>query len=486
MPRLTKKELLIQRIIPSILAVLAVCIIVPTLILFMLGFRLDSDNGRLQQGALLQFDSTPNAANVSIDGKDTGTRTATKHTVLAGHHSFVVSKALYHDWKKDLTLTAGTLTWLDYIRLVPKDLPVESVATYETLYGAKASPDKKTFIIQEKADTPLFHLANLESLKVAFKQTLLPVEVYSEAETAGVAHAFGMQQWDNSGRYLLVQHTFGESTEWIIFDTQRPAESVNISRVVGVSLRNIQFASTNGKVLYGLTDDNSLRRIDITARTISHPLITQVSQYSLFGNNVISYIGIDATDATAQVAGVYREGDETPHILRSVPSLDTPLRIQVGRYYSDDYVAVAEGAKVTLFKGSYPTSSQMNATSLKELTSFALASPVTNLSFSPKNSMFLVAQSTSDFTSYEIEHKRLASGSIKPSQSQLSWLDGAYLWDDGGDTLAIREFDGLNGNVLNPVAPGYGVTLSQNGRFIYSIGKSGTSYQLQRITMILE
>lgn len=486
MPRLTKKELLIQRIIPSILAVLAVCIIVPTLILFMLGFRLDSDNGSLQQGALLQFDSTPGAANVWIDGRDTGTRTATKHTVLAGHHSFVVSKALYHDWKKDLTLTAGTLTWLDYIRLVPRDLPVESVASYETLYGAKASPDKKTFIIQEKPETPLFHLANLESLRVSFKQALLPVEVYSEANNPEVAHTFTMQQWEANGRYLLVQHTFGESVEWIILDTQRPAESINVSRVVGVSLRDIQFASSNGKVVYALTDDNSLRRIDVTARTISHPLIPQVKQYSLFGNNVISYVGSDTADASLSVAGVYREGDENPHVLYTASAADMPLKIQVGRYYSDDYVAVAEAAKVTLYKGSYPTSNQMNATTLKELKSFTLPSAVTNLLFSPKNSMFFVAQSTSDFTSYEIEHKRVATGSIAPSETQLSWLDGAYLWIDSGDSLSIREFDGTNEHVLNSVATGYGVTLSQNGRFIYSIGKTDAGYQLQRITMILE
>src|SRR3981189_1478113 len=86
--RPTKKQFLIRRIIVSIVSVFAVLVIMAGAILFILGYRIDSEKGRLEQGALLQFDSTPSGAMVTIDGKTLGPRTATKQTVIAGTHSF--------------------------------------------------------------------------------------------------------------------------------------------------------------------------------------------------------------------------------------------------------------------------------------------------------------------------------------------------------------------------------------------------------------
>jgi len=90
----TKKQLLIRRIIVSVIATLSVLIILTVTILFMLGYRLDSGNGRLEQGALMQFDSKPGGASVSVDNKNVGT-TATKQTVVAGVHTVTMNKTGY-------------------------------------------------------------------------------------------------------------------------------------------------------------------------------------------------------------------------------------------------------------------------------------------------------------------------------------------------------------------------------------------------------
>ena len=54
--RLTKKQLLIRRIITYVVMILAVIVIVAGTILFILGYRLDSQKGRLEQGALVQLE----------------------------------------------------------------------------------------------------------------------------------------------------------------------------------------------------------------------------------------------------------------------------------------------------------------------------------------------------------------------------------------------------------------------------------------------
>jgi len=485
----TKKQFLIRRIIMSIVATFAVIIIATVAILFMLGFRLDSGNGRLEQGALLQFDSAPNSADVYIDGNNIGSRTATKQTVIAGTHTVKMTKSGYQDWNRTLDLTAGTLTWLDYTRLVPKDQPIQKVADYATLAGMTISPDSKWALAQEKADTPSFHLVDLRSEEVKNTLITLPVESYSQAGVEGVMHSFGTVSWDSGSRYAIVKHLYNDQTEWLVVDTQNVAATVNVTQLLSVAFKDVQFAGTSGKILYGLTTDGAIRKVDLGAATLSRAFVTHVDSFSIFDNTVLTYVGTDPVEVTKRVAGVYRDGDESSHVLRTVTSPDTVLKIATGRYFSNDYVAIAEGNIVTILKGSYPSSSSQDNSSLAKLTTLELTGAVSALSFSP-GSDYVLAQSGEAFKSYEIEHARTDVGAVtmanETAATTLKWLDIAHLWNDDNGTLTMRDFNGINTYSIMTVEPGFAASLSQNGRFFYAVGKSDTGYHLQRIKMILE
>ena len=485
----TKRQFLIRRIILSAVATFAVLIIVTSAILFMLGFRLDGLNGRLEQGALLQFDSVPSGADVYIDGKNIGSRTATKQTVLAGTHSVKMTKSGYQDWNRTLTITAGTLTWLDYTRFVPKDRPVQTVTTNETLAGMKISPDSKWALMQPASNEAEFQLVDLRSEDIKASPLVLPTTVYADAAAEGVTHSFSIASWDSGARYALVKHLYRDQTEWLVVDTQNPAQTVSATQLLSVGFIDLQFASTNGKVLYGLTNDGTIRKIDLAAATLSRAFISHVESFTVFDNTVLSYVGVDSGDATKRVAGVYRDGDESPHVLRSVANTDTVLKIATGRYFNGDYVAIAEGDVVSVLKGSYPTSSSQDNSSLKTLTKFELAGAVSALSFSPKGD-YVLAQSGESYKSYEIEHQRIATGMIAVTAgspaSTLKWLDIAHLWNDDAGTLTMRDFDGSNAYSIMTVAAGYDAGLSQNGRFFYAVGRDDKGYHLQRVKMILE
>ena len=66
--RPSKKQQLIRRSLVLIVMIISVLVIVAGVTLFVLGYRLDSINGRLQQGALVQFNSQPTGGRISIDG----------------------------------------------------------------------------------------------------------------------------------------------------------------------------------------------------------------------------------------------------------------------------------------------------------------------------------------------------------------------------------------------------------------------------------
>lgn len=483
-----KKQLLLRRIIFSAIATIAVLIIATVSILFILGYRLDSGNGRLEQGALVQFDSAPSAADVWIDDTMISSRTATKATVLAGVHSFKMSKSGYEDWNRTLDLKAGTLTWLDYTRLVPVERKPVEVAKFATATAMTTSPDLKEILVQQQADQPVFTLVDISAEKIATRQIELPATIYSESTTENVTHSFALGSWNKGGRYTLVTHTYNDQTEWLVVDTQNVAQSINVSRLLSVTLADVQFAGNGGKLLYGLASDGNLRKLDLSGATISRGLVPQVESFAVYDANLVSYVGRSTTEPGTKVAGVYRDGDELPHVLRSAPETSA-LRISVGKYFGDDYVAIAEGSKVSILKGSYAMLNAPSTTNLNDIASLELPSDVTMLSFSPA-SAYVLAQAGAAFASYEIEHDRKATGSMRVPEgataSALRWLDTAYLMNDDGGTLVMRDFDNANSYDIMPVAPGFGSTLSQNGRFIYAMNKTDTGFQLQRVTMILQ
>ena len=68
---------------------------------------------------------------------------------------------------------------------------------------------------------------------------------------------------------------------------------------------------------------------------------------------------------------------------------------------------------------------------------------------------------------------------------KLRWLYYYNVLSDRSDVLTMREFDGANEHAINTVATGFDATLSPSGKYMYSIGRVGESYQLQRVKMIL-
>lgn len=484
----TRRQFIIRRIILSTIATFSVIIIATAAVLFMLGYRLDSGNGRLEQGALLQFDSTPSGADVYVDGYLLGSRTATKHTVVAGEHTVKISRQGYQDWKRTLTINAGTLTWLDYVRFVPNERPVQKVSRFDTLTSLKTSPDRKWALAHEAADSPTFELLDLRSENVKRSTLTLPSDTYTDATTPDIAHAFTPVRWDTGGRYVLVKHLYRDQTEWIVLDTQNVQQTRNITQIFSTGFQDVVFAGTNGKALYGLTNDGTIRKIDLSNETLSRAVVTHAEAFSIYDNTILSFVGLDPSDPSKRVAGVYRDGDDVSHVLRTT-NAEVPVRIAVTKYFSDMLVAISEDNVVTVLKGSYPNASTQDAsTSFKRATIFKLDGALSGLSFSSRGD-YVLAQAGEHFTSYEVEHDRVASNRIitveGQSASRLKWLDLAHLWNDDGGTLMMRDFNGINIYSIMRVEPGFDASLSQNGRFFYGVGKDENGYHLQRVKMIL-
>jgi hypothetical protein len=485
--RPSKKREIILRVLTYLAMTISVLAIVSILIFLILGYRLDTNNGKIEQGALLQLNSIPSGATISVDGVALGSRTPTKTTVLGGMHTFTMQRKGYETWTKTITITAGTLTWLDYARLVPLNRPVQSVETYPTLYNSVATSDGKSIIIQQSASIPSFQVIDLRSDKVNSTTLTIPANEYSNAATPNETHTFSIKGWDDGGRYILLKHTYGDKIEWLVMDTHDGNATKNITSVFDLPMTNVVFSGTSGNILYALTGTD-VRQLDLSAGTISRSLVPNVHSFSLFSTNIITYEGTDPIDPNKTVVGFYREGDDASHILRSVTT--TPglvLTIATAHYFNKDYIAIAQDKNVNILSGSYPSVGSDNST-LTTFASFIFPINVSTLSFSP-NGDYLLVQSGAQFASYDIEHMRLTKYNVTTDPAltvaPVKWIDDDRTWTDYTTNLIMREFDGDNATTINHVVAGQAVAISQNDKYLYSVNKVANGYSLQRVLMIL-
>ncbi len=465
----------------------AVMTIVATITFTMLGFRFDTNNGNIERYAFMQFSSSPSGATISIDGNVINSRTPSKSSVHAGKHEIVMWRDGYETWRKSVDVKPGMLTWLNYSLLVPKKLPVIPVATYKTLFSTLASSKGNYMLVQEQSNVPSFNLVDLSSDKIKSTKISIPSNIYTKPISTSEKNEFQIDKWDNSEKYVLVSHIYGDKTEWLVLDTQNVSQTKNATKLFDLDINNVVFAGNNGNLLYVL-NSGDIRKLDLSAGTISKPLVNNVIEYNYYNDSkVITYVGDGKPGSNEKSVGIYRDGDNKPSIIRTVKNnLNLPLRIATTNYFNENYVAISWGEKVDILSGSYPNTTSDITNSMKQIASFNSKNKVDMLSFSPTGK-YVFTQSGSNFSSYDLEYQKLASSTIGGSGYALpiKWLDDNYIWSNRDGKLNIREFDGANVHTINSALANQDATLTNNGRYLYSINKSVNGFQLQRVRMML-
>lgn len=476
-----QKEL-IRRVLVYCLMVLAVIASVALVTFIILGFRLNLVNGEIERYAFLHFSSTPSGSIVSVDGKNVSNKTPNKVSVEPGEHTIVMKKPGYQTWTKTISVEAGTLKWLNYALFVPDTLAVEPLTAYPQIYSSLTSPKGRSILVQPSESAPIFDLIDVSSDSPKTINLTVPETVYSESATIGVNHSFKVQNWDESGRYVLVKHTYNDQFEWLVLDVQNINLSKNITQMFDINISVIDFAGATGNKFY-IIESNGLRKLDLLAETISRLLVGNVSDFKVYESNTVIYIG-SGNVAGNKVVGIYRDGDESSYILKTTDSAEA-IKIATVHYFNEDYVAYSIGRNVSILGGRYPSSVADSATSLQLITTFDVADEPSDFGFSPTGE-FLMARDSSAFYTYDLEYQSLSSSGVgcAATQSLIGWLDENYLWSTCDDSLVIREFDGANKHDINSAISGQAVALTHSGRYLYSIGKVESGYQLQRVQMI--
>jgi hypothetical protein len=486
----SKRRLLVQRIAVYGLMTIATIGLVTVLIFIMLGYQFNGNDGKIEQGGLVQFESKPSGADVSVDGALLGTRTSTKATLTAGQHFVKMERPGYQSWQKSINVLAGSVLWLNYTRFIPNDIATTSVADFASVSSTAASLDNKWMAIHEDVQSPAIRLVDLTGDEVKLTNLVLPATSYTPP-AEGKTQSFTLEKWDPTSRYVLVRHVYNDDKlEWMVVDTQNVTNTKNVTTLLGINATKLEFSSSNSAVMYAIVD-NALRRVDLGATTLSGPLLTNIADFSLYDRATIAFVSLLDPATKKRTVGYIDDGTSKPRTLRSYSDDGVvPLHLQIDKYFDDTYVAISYGENIEILKGDLPRSDSAQSSMMKTARTMTLSGGTQYLS-TLNSGRFVVAQTGPVYTMYDLELQKVTTTTLKgiaEVSKELHWLDNYIVWSDRDGMLRFYEFDGANQHDIMPVVPGFSAALSPSGKYVYGIAKSkdGAKFQLERARLILQ
>ncbi len=471
-----KKKRKFTLLLRYIAMTVAVVIISTVCILLALGYRFDFTSNSVKQGALLQFDSFPSGAQITLDGTILSYRTPGKTEVDAGTHSVSLARDGYRTWTKQFTVKAGEVRWLSYARLVPTTVSTSTVKELTGLADELPSPDRKYIAVLTASNSPNLTMVNIsDPKKITDTLITIPADIPT-APAVGVTSAYSIAEWSLSSKYLLLRHDAGSVREYIRVNTSDPKDIINLSTKFGVAFSEIHFSSET--VFYGVENGN-LRKFDLGPGSLSEPLAKDVEQMKLYGSNDIVYV---RHADSRYIVGVIVGGKA-----RQVSNYDdtTPLLVDITSYFNDRYVAITRSGSFELIKNPEKTSSN----GLTKVVTLSYPSDLKWLDIS-SNGRFVITGNGAQFMTYDIELATRTNSNFPTLISDPSippqWLDGYILVSTGDNKLRLSDFDGTNQQIMTDALPAMPVTLSTDNRLLYNFTKTQTgvmSLQVSKMTI---
>ena len=469
------------------LMTLSIVAIVAILVLIMLGYRFNRFDGRVEQGGLVQFDSRPSGATVTVDSATLANKTPSKITLTTGIHTITMTKDGYNAWKKDVDVKAGSVLWLNYSLLFPKQPKTDTAAELPAASSVLYSPDRKyVAVIANPTDTAI-------TVMPLNDDTPKPVRVELTAGTytvpdEGKSQTFALVAWDKDSRHALVRHQYNDSkTEYLWVDLRGQDPQRNITASLGVDIASAEFSLDDNNILYVLTTAHELRRINIANSTLSGPLVANVAQFTQADRSTVTFTTLpDQTNRRS--VGYLTEGSSVPRIMRSTAEPESvPFTMRIAKYYGDQFMIFFSGQTLEIMTGDIPTSDSTTMPSLSRVAKYDIAGGLTYLGFSPYDKRFVVAEYAGGVAVYDLELHKLSTLALPVAQTRsLDWLNTYHFATTAGGTFTYYDFDGTNQRLVTSNALDLPVTMAENNKYFYHFTTAPNGVSLVRTKLTVD
>lgn len=490
-----KRRRLIKNIVSyAIMAIVSLAGLI-VCITWVMGYRFDIESGKFSQVALLQFNTFPEGATIWAGKAQISATTPTRSNVSSGTLEVSMLKDGYHVWKKTVNTLPSTVRWLDYARLVPKNVKTDSIKSFRAISQVLPSPNRNFIALKIDNQEPALTIANISNPKnVKFNTFDFTSDVITTSPKPELDN-YQVVEWDAGSRFLLVKHTFKDQddklvNEYLRLDRDNNKLIKNISRDLGLVFNSqandseMHFIGGGGNLMYGLINGN-LRKLDYGSLTVTAPIATNVLSYSIYGTDRVALVRKSAKGNKNKLDVVIYYGDKL-HVIKSYDD-SADIKIGLSKYNGVNYLAIARGENVSIYPNpldDLPTDNKdlAHGVSSGQATRpvYLSVGPVDYIKFSP-NGRFLLSKKGNLVSSFDTETSENYSFNIKKTVNDLVWLDDYNLVDIDDNGVSMMEFDGNNRRHI--VSGAMSAGLSANYKYFFSIDNVAGGVMLQRSTM---
>jgi hypothetical protein len=268
--RPSKRRQAIQRAIIYTVMTMTVIGATALLILFMIGFRFNRDQGTFVQGGLVQFITQPTGASVTVGQASLANKTRSKITLNPGEYLVKMERDGYVPWQKNITVEAGKVLTLNSALLVPNNPTTSSLMTFDELSSTSFRGDGKYLAVMEDDAVPRIQIATTSNGKIAdSKELVLPSDTYA----AGKKHRFDLHKWDSDSDWFLLKHRVDKTVEWLVVDRSDVTRTVRIPSVGKTVVDEALFDPRSNNQILVRYSDGAVRNMTLNDEKLSKTVI---------------------------------------------------------------------------------------------------------------------------------------------------------------------------------------------------------------------
>lgn len=437
------------------------------------GYGVDRRTGAIIQNGLVYVSAQPAQATIYVNGV-INTHTDARLVLPAGQYTIKLTRPGYTSWQRSFSLDGGSLEQLVYPVLYPQKLVTTDTQLYASAPAfATQSLDKRWLLVQQPTAFNSFDEFDLNNQTQPLTTTFtLPADLMTSSKDP---QTLQLVEWASDNRHVLLKHTFGSASEFVLLDRLTPTSSVNLSKLLGANPpAKIELKDRHADQYFALdTTTHTLENFTLTA-PVPTPLLTNVLDFKSYSTDTFLYASDNGTAPGKTAIKIHDStGDYT---LRTVAQSATYL-LDLTRFEGHWLVGCSSGNEglVYIYKDPQTLLAESKNQDLSPITFLKISNP-TVLNFSPAG-QFIVAQNGSQFAVYDAQADRRyyyeLKDQLQPTQVS-SWLDGYHLNVVDGNKALVFDFDGLNQQTLAPTLPNFLPFFDKDHTNMYTLAPSLT------------
>lgn len=451
---------------------IATAIVLVTLILVFqsYGYDLDRKTGAIIQNGLMFVSARPEPANVYLNDKLYKSQGNVRLVLPSDIYRLELKRSGYRSWKHTVSLAGGSIERLVYPFLFPAKLDTKDQLAYQVAPSfSTQSPDRHWILVLPSGQTGKFDVFDTTDFKKAPSQLVLPPGLIDSS----VAQKIELVEWSTDNRHVLIKATSATSSQFVMIDRAKPAESYNVATTFKVAPTSVALQDKKYDQLY---------LYDQAAQTLSSasvkdgqlkPVASQVLGFKAYGNDVVLY-ATSAGAAEGKARIIYHDKDGN-YFLQEAP-VGNKYFLDMAQYDGKWYVSVGSAAdgRIYIYKDPQPIIKEPSSAILYPTTVLRVENPQW-MEFSA-NTQFLAVQSGSKFAVFDAERQRnynfTLPAPLDAGSPLASWMDGARLIVNSAGKMEVTDYDGTNQQTLTANQPGIVPFFDRDYKLLFNIAPS--------------